>query len=32
MIVEDGIVTTLNAEESPGVCDVSGGETILDLL
>jgi cytochrome c peroxidase len=32
MIVEDGTVTALNAEESPGVCDVSGGENILDLL
>ena len=32
MIVEDGIVTTLNAEENSGVCDVSGGKTILDLL
>jgi glutaredoxin/glutathione-dependent peroxiredoxin len=32
MIVEDGIITTLNVEEARGVCDVSGGETILDLL
>jgi len=32
MIVEDGTVTALNAEEAPGVCDVSGGEAILDLL
>lgn len=32
MIVEDGVVTALNAEENSGVCDVSGGETILDLL
>ena len=32
MIVEDGVVIALNAEESPGVCDVSGGEAILDLL
>jgi len=32
MIVEDGTVTALNAEAAPGVCDISGGETILDLL
>lgn len=32
MIVEDGTITALNAEETPGVCDVSGGENILDLL
>tara|TARA_R110002124_G_scaffold72020_7_gene192737 strand:- start:5679 stop:6167 length:489 start_codon:yes stop_codon:yes gene_type:complete len=32
MIVENGIVTALNAEESPGVCDISGGEAILDQL
>ncbi len=32
MIVEDGIITALNEEDAPGVCDISGGETILDLL
>lgn len=32
MVVEDGKVTVLNAEENPGVCDMSGGEAILDLL
>jgi len=32
MIVEDGTVTALNAEEAPGVCDISGAEAILDLL
>lgn len=32
MIVENGVVTSLNEEESPGVCDISGGENILDLL
>jgi len=32
MIVQDGTVTALNAEEAPGVCNVSGGENILDLL
>lgn len=32
MIVEGGTVTTLNVEESPGTCDISGGERILDAL
>lgn len=32
MIVDDGTVTALNIEETPAVCDVSGGENILDLL
>lgn len=32
MIVEDGIITTLNVEEARGVCDISGGENILDQL
>jgi cytochrome c peroxidase len=32
MIVEDGIITTLNIEKARGVCDISGGENILDLL
>ncbi|GLQ35692.1 peroxiredoxin [Amylibacter marinus] len=32
MIVENGVVSALNAEETPGVCDVSGGETILSQL
>jgi peroxiredoxin len=32
MIVENGVVTALNAEENPGVCDISGGEMILDQL
>ena len=32
MIVEDGTITVLNVEEARGVCDISGGETILDLL
>ena len=32
MIVEDGTVTTLHVEESPGVCDVSGGEALLKEL
>ena len=32
MIVEDGKITTLQAEENPGVCDVSGGEALLASL
>jgi peroxiredoxin len=32
MIVEDGKITTLQQEESPGVCDVSGGEALLATL
>ena len=29
MLVEDGTVSLFQAEESPGVCDVSGGEALL---
>lgn len=32
MLVDDGVVTILNLEESPGQCDISGGETMLDAL
>ena len=32
MVVEDGAVTLLNEEESPGVCETSAGETLLDAL
>lgn len=32
MLVDDGKVTLLQAEESPGVCDVSGGESLLDNM
>ncbi|EAP77697.1 MULTISPECIES: peroxiredoxin [Roseovarius] len=32
MVVEDGVVTLLQAEESPGVCDVSGAESLLDAM
>ncbi len=32
MVVEDGVVTVLNKEETPGVCDISGGEAILDVV
>ncbi len=29
MLIEDGKVSLLQAEESPGVCEVSGGEAML---
>ena len=29
MLVQDGVVKTLNVEESPGKCDVSGGGALL---
>lgn len=29
MVVEDGKVTLFHPEEAPGVCEVSGGETLL---
>ncbi|MBJ3761656.1 peroxiredoxin [Maribius pontilimi] len=32
MVVEDGKVTLLHAEENPGVCETSGGEAILAAL
>ena len=32
MLVEDGKVTKLHVEESPGVCEVSGGEALLAEL
>jgi peroxiredoxin len=32
MVVEDGVVKTLNVEESPGQCSVSGGEALLKQL
>lgn len=32
MIVDDGKVTLFQAEEKPGVCDLSGGEALLDHL
>lgn len=32
MLVDDGKVTVLQAEESPGVCDVSGGEALLEAI
>ncbi len=32
MVVENGKVTHLNVEDSPGVCELSAGETLLDQL
>lgn len=32
MLVEDGTVKVLHAEESPGVCETSGGEAMLDAI
>lgn len=32
MIVEDGIVTQLNEETERGVCDITGGEALLETL
>lgn len=32
MMVEDGFVKVLNAETSPGECEISAGETMLDAL
>ncbi|MFT5342791.1 MAG: peroxiredoxin [Paracoccaceae bacterium] len=32
MLVEDGKVTLLNAEEAPGVCELSAGEGLLDSM
>lgn len=32
MLVDDGVVTVLNLEESPGTCEISAGETLLDAL
>ncbi|MGY6534870.1 MAG: redoxin family protein [Pararhodobacter sp.] len=32
MLVEDGTVTVLNLEESPGTCELSGGEAMLAVV
>lgn len=32
LYAEDGVVKVLNAEESPGQCDISGGEAMLSAL
>ena len=32
LMAEDGVVKVLQAEENPGVCEVSGGEAMLDAI
>ncbi|PHQ83950.1 MAG: peroxiredoxin [Thalassobium sp.] len=32
MLVDDGVVTILNEEGSPGECEISAGETLLDQM
>ena len=32
MLVDNGIVTELNLEESPGACSISAAETLLDSM
>lgn len=32
MLVEDGVVGVLNLEGSPGECEISAGETLLDQM
>ena len=32
MLVEDGVVKALHLEESPGQCEISGGEALLDAI
>ena len=32
MVAEDGKVTVLQLEESPGTCEVSGGEALLETI
>lgn len=32
LMAEDGVVKVLHAEESPGVCETSGGEAMLDAI
>lgn len=32
MLVEDGVVKVLHKEESPGVCDTSGGQAMVDAI
>ncbi len=31
-LIEDGVVSILNVEESPGVCELSAGEALLDAM
>lgn len=32
LYAQDGVVTVLHAEESPGTCDLSGGESMLEAI
>ena len=32
LVAEDGVVTQLNVDENPGVCELSAGETVLEQL
>ncbi len=32
MLAEDGVVTILNPEASPGECEISAGQTLLDQM
>lgn len=32
MLVENGVVTVLNTEASPGECEISAGETLLEQM
>lgn len=32
LYAEDGVVKVLNAEDSPGTCEISAGETLLDQI
>jgi peroxiredoxin len=32
MLVENGVVSVLNLESSPGECEISAGETLLDTV
>ena len=32
MMVEDGVVKVLHHEESPGTCEISGGESLLEAI
>lgn len=32
MLVKDGVVAELNIEQSPGTCELSAGETLLDMM
>lgn len=32
MVVDDNVVSVLQVEENPGVCEVSGGEALLEAL